>query len=83
MKRFLLPVVATLFVTPVCLAEGVFKCTTEAGSLISQHHVLRASQPWWRACQRQNWNYERGPNGGKRLHFVNAALVAITNIEPP
>ena len=31
MKRFLLPVVATLFVTPVCLAEGVFKCTTEAG----------------------------------------------------
>ena len=31
MKRFLLPIAVSLFVAPVCLAEGVYKCTSEAG----------------------------------------------------
>ena len=31
MKCFLFPIAASLFVAPVCLAEGVYKYTSEAG----------------------------------------------------
>ena len=31
MKSFLIPIFATLFITPVCLAEGIFKCTAGTG----------------------------------------------------
>ena len=31
MKSFLMPIFASLFVTPVCLAGGIFKCTDGSG----------------------------------------------------
>lgn len=148
MKTFYLPLFATLFVTPVCLAESIFKCTSETGVtyqsapctegiaqavLATPTTKLDASvnsgvpaatsavpasgkqsrlslsedglQPGmsdlqvlnnrlWGKPQRimrnrearawhEHWNYERGPASGKRLHFVNAKLVEITNIESP
>ena len=148
MKSFLMPIFATLFMTPVCLAGGIFKCTAGTGVtyqsapctegalqvvLVTPTTKLDASvkvgvlaatlaapapakqseislievglQPGisdlqvlnnrhWGKPQRitrnrearawhEYWNYERGPVSGTRLHFVNAKLIAIANIEPP
>ena len=143
-----MPICATLFVTPVCLAGGIFKCTDGSGvtyqsapctegvsqvvlatpttkldasvndgvsaatlaapapakqsGLLSSEDELQPGMSdlqvlnhrHWGKPQRitrnrearawhEHWNYERGPSGGKRLHFVNAKLVAIATIEPP
>lgn len=143
-----MPIFATLFVTPVCLAEGIFKCTAGTGvtyqsapctegisqvvlatpttkldvsvndgvsavnfaatapakqsGLLSGEDGLQPGMSdlqvlnhrHWGKPQRitrsrearawhEHWNYERGPYGGKRLHFVNATLVAVANIAPP
>ena len=148
MKRFFIPIFATLFVTPFCLAEGIFKCTAGTGvtyqsapctegmsrvvlatpttkqdasvddgvsaatlaapaptrqsGLLSSEDELQPGMSdlqvlnhrHWGKPQRitrnrearawhEYWNYERGPVSGTRLHFVNAKLIAIANIEPP
>ena len=31
----------------------------------------------------EHWNYEAGPNGGKRLHFVNGKLVDLATLDSP
>ena len=142
MKRFFLPIFATVLVTPVCLAEGIFKCTAgtevtyqsepctegisrvvlsipttkldasvndgvstataKQSGLLSSEDELQPGMSdlqvlnhrHWGKPQRitrnrearawhEYWNYERGPVSGTRLHFVNAKLIAIANIEPP
>ena len=147
MKCFLLPLAASLFVAPVCLAEGVYKCTSEAGvtyqsapctdgftkvlvappadnavprsgldgvttfvppiqaAPISLYPNADGLQPGmtdlqvlnnrrWGKPQRitrnrearawhEHWNYEAGPNGGKRLHFVNGKLADVATLDSP
>lgn len=150
MKCFLLPIAASLFVAPVapvCLAEGIYKCTSEAGvsyqsapcaSGVTKVLIVLPSdkgesrpgvdgptafvssmplgptaihtnddglQPGmsdlqvlnnrrWGKPQRitrnrdarawhEHWNYEAGPNGGKRLHFVNGKLADVAALESP
>ena len=147
MKRFLLPIAASLFVSQVCLAEGVYKCTSEAGvtyqsapctdgfttvlvappgdnvvaragldSVAALAPSIQAVPPsiytnadglqpgmtdlqvlnnrLWGKPQRitrnrearawhEHWTYDVGPNGGKRLHFVNGKLADVATLESP